>query len=66
MTVALGPRLLGAVALCALAFVIVMVWRIGPVVMTATPEHGLHVGDLLALPVLAAAASQLRPLLRVL
>jgi hypothetical protein len=40
----------------ALALVIVLVWRIGPVVWTLTPSHGLHTGDLLALPALAMAA----------
>jgi hypothetical protein len=50
--------------LLALAFLVVLVWKIGPVVMTATPEHGLHVGDFLALPMLAGAAAQLRPVLR--
>jgi hypothetical protein len=62
MDLAVGSaRLLGAALMCCLAVAIVLVWRIGPVVFTATPEHGLHLGDLLALPALAAAAHNVRP-----
>jgi hypothetical protein len=48
---ALRPLLLLVVAL------IVLHWRIGPVVLTVTATHGLHLGDLLAaFPALAAVA----------
>jgi hypothetical protein len=56
-----SARLLGAALLCCLALAVVLVWRIGPVVVSATPEHGLHLGDLLALPMLAGAALNARP-----
>ena len=60
-----GARLFTTAALCCLALAIVLVWRIGPVVYTATPEHGLHLGDLLALPALSLAAGlHARPVLR--
>ena len=46
---ALRPLLLLLVAL------VVLHWRIGPVVVLLTPDHGLHLGDLLAaFPALAA------------
>lgn len=51
-------RIAASLALLLLAVTIVAVWRIGPVIATATPEHGLHLGDLFALP-LAAAAGRL-------
>jgi hypothetical protein len=62
-----GARLFTTVALCCLALAIVLVWRIGPVVLSVTPEHGLHLGDLLALPALSlAGVLQVRPVLRLL
>lgn len=48
-------RIAASLALLLLAALVVVVWRIGPVVVTATPEHGLHLGDLFALPLAAAA-----------
>jgi hypothetical protein len=56
-------RYLTAALLCCLAVAIVLVLRIGPVVLTATPEHGVHLGDLLAVPALGAAAMNVRPAL---
>jgi hypothetical protein len=56
-----GARLLTTVSLCCLALAIVLVWRIGPVVYSVTPEHGLHLGDLLALPALSLAAALQAP-----
>jgi len=32
-----------------LALAIVFVWRIGPVILTLTPTHGVHSGDFLAI-----------------
>ena len=37
------------------AFWIVLVERIGPVILVLDSQHGLHSGDLLALPILLAA-----------
>ena len=52
---ALRPLLLLVVAL------IVLHWRIGPVVLTVTTTHGLHLGDLLAaVPGLAAVVPHRR------
>jgi hypothetical protein len=56
-------RYLGAALLCCLALAIVLVFKIGPVVLIATPEHGVHVGDFLAIPALGAAALNVRPAL---
>lgn len=51
----LRPLLLLVVAL------IVLHWRIGPVVLTVTATHGLHLGDLLAtVPALAAVTPHRR------
>jgi hypothetical protein len=51
----------GIVSLAALvlAFVIVKVWGIGPVILTVSKKYGLgvHTGDFLAVPVLAVAAA---------
>ena len=52
---ALRPLLLLVVAL------IVLHWRIGPVVLSLTASHGVHLGDLLAaVPALAAVAPHRR------
>jgi hypothetical protein len=43
--------------LLGLAWLIVGVWRIGPVVLVLSPTHGVHTGDsLAAVPVMAALA----------
>lgn len=43
-------------ALAALAGTIVFVWRVGPVVAVLSADRGVHSGDLLAVPLAAAAA----------
>ena len=40
-----GGPLPGTALMCCLAVATVLVWRIGPAVFTATPEHGLHLGE---------------------
>jgi len=48
-------RWTAAAALLVLAWAIVFVWRIGPVVLVLTATHGVHTGDSLALlPTVAA------------
>jgi hypothetical protein len=54
-TLGLRPLLLLLVAL------ILFHWRIGPVVLEVTAQHGLHLGDLLAaVPALAAVTPHRR------
>lgn len=42
----------------ALAWMVVFIWRIGPVIATidSSAGHGIHSGDLLALPLVALGA----------
>jgi hypothetical protein len=54
--------MLETTALVVLALTIVLLMKIGPVWLSLTPEHGVHAGDLLALPPLAYAAANLRRL----
>ena len=51
-------------ALLATALLVVLAYRIGPVVLTVTPSHGMHLGDLLAVPPVLAAAALPRRRLR--
>ena len=49
------PSLAPRAALLVLGALIVFHWKIGPVVLTLTSSHGVHLGDALAaLPALAA------------
>lgn len=57
-------RMALAAALLLAAAGILFIAKIGPVVMTLTPEHGVHSGDLIALVPLAAAAWLLVPVLQ--
>ena len=52
--------LVAAVAL-AIAYYIVFVTRIGPVVLLLTRTHGVHSGDSLAFPFVAVAAAMAVP-----
>lgn len=52
----LPARLALSTVLWAFAACIVLVWRIGPVVATLTETHGVHSGDLFAIPIVAAGA----------
>jgi hypothetical protein len=49
-------RVAAASLLWVLAGCIVFVWKIGPVIATLTRTHGIHSGDLFAVPVLALGA----------
>ena len=51
-----GIAVLGLV----LALLIIFVWRIGGVILVIDADHGVHTGDLLALPLLLPALSSLR------
>jgi hypothetical protein len=50
-----ATRWLTAAALLGLAGMIVLGWRIGPVVLVLTATHGVHLGDVLAGPPTLAA-----------
>ena len=55
LAVRLAVRWPAVAGLLALAWAIVFLWRIGPVVLVLTATHGVHTVDsLAALPVLAA------------
>lgn len=55
LVVRLTVRWPAVAGLLALAWAIVFLWRIGPVVLVLTATHGVHTGDsLAAFPVLAA------------
>jgi hypothetical protein len=53
-------RALETAALLGLALAIVLLLKIGPVVLSITPQHGVHEGDLLALPAFVYAAVNAR------
>jgi hypothetical protein len=52
----LPARVAAGSLLWALAACIVLVWKIGPVVASLTETHGVHSGDLFAVPVVALGA----------
>lgn len=54
---------LAAISL-AIAYWIVFVTRIGPVVMVLSPTHGVHSGDSLAFPFVCLAAAMVVPAMR--
>lgn len=55
-TAPLAARIAVGSLLWALAACIVLVWKIGPVVASLTTTHGVHSGDLFAVPVVALGA----------
>jgi len=50
------------VALTAIAAIVIFVLKIGAVVATITPEHGVHAGDPIGMMALLAALAVLSPL----
>lgn len=61
MAVPALARWFAALACALLAYAIVGVWKIGPVLVTLTATHGVHLGDFLAVVPTAAAGWLLRP-----
>jgi hypothetical protein len=55
-TAPLPARLALGSVLWALAACIVLLWKIGPVIAVLTRTHGIHSGDLFAVPVGALGA----------
>jgi hypothetical protein len=49
-----------AVLALVLALLVIFVWRIGGVILVIDADHGVHSGDLLALPLLLPALGSLR------